>query len=84
MCYMATITINVKDNIEKEFRETVKKKLGQGKGVLGKAIEDALKKWVYEAKQREIAERQIMLMEKGLYSLKGWKFNRDEIYDRGL
>jgi len=84
MCYMATITINVKDNIEKEFREAVNKKMGKGKGVLGRAVEEALKKWVHEERQKEIAKRAMEMMNKGLYSLKGWKFNRDEIYDRGL
>ena len=79
---MATITITIKDNIEREFRETVKEKLGEGKGVLGKAVETAIKKWVDEEKQREIAERAKKLMQKGLYNLKGWKFNRDEIYER--
>ena len=79
---MATITINVKDQIGKEFRETVKAKLGQGKGVLGKAVEEAIKRWIDEERQGKIAERQINLMKKGLYSLKGWKFNRREIYDR--
>ena len=81
---MATITLNVKDNIEKEFRDTVKKKLGAGKGVLGKAVEDAMTKWTHEQKQKEIAESAKKMMRNGLYSLKGWKFNRDEIYDRGL
>ena len=66
----------------KEFRQTVKEELGEGKGKLGKAIEEAMKKWVHEQKQREIAERAMKMMEKALYTLKGWKFNRDEIYDR--
>ncbi|MEK6984730.1 MAG: hypothetical protein AABX33_09230 [Nanoarchaeota archaeon] len=79
---MATITISVKDDVNKEFRETVKKKLGQGKGILGKAVEEAMEKWIEEEEQIKIAERQKELMRKGLYSLKGWKFNRDEIYDR--
>ena len=79
---MATITINVKDNVEKEFRETVKAKLGQGKGVLGKAVEEAIRRWIEEGKQRKIAAEMMMIMDKGLYSLKGWKFNRDEIYGR--
>jgi len=79
---MSIMTISVKDEVAKEFRETVKAKLGQGKGVLGKAVEEAIKKWADEARQKEIAERQIKLMEKGLYSLKGWKFNRDGLYDR--
>ena len=81
---MATITINVKDYVEKEFRETVKAKLGQGKGVLGKAVEEAIKEWIHRERQSEIAKRAMEMMNKGLYSLKGWKFNRDEIYERGL
>ena len=79
---MATITISVKDEVNKEFRETVKKKLGQGKGVLGKAVEEAIERWMHEEKQKEIAKRAMEMMNKGLYTLKGWKFNRDEIYDR--
>ena len=79
---MAIITISVNDDVNKDFRETVKKKLGQGKGVLGKAVEDAIKKWVHDERQKEIAKRGMEMMNKGLYTLKGWKFNRDEIYDR--
>ena len=79
---MGTITISVNDDVEKEFRETVKKRLGQGKGVLGKAVEEALQKWVHDERQRQIAAELREMMNKGLYSLKGWKFNRDEIYDR--
>ena len=81
---MATITISIKDNVNKEFRESVKKKLGQGKGVLAKAVEEALQKWIHDEEQRKIAKEASEMMNKGLYSLKGWKFNRDEIYDRGL
>ena len=79
---MATITINIKDNIEKEFRVTVKKKLGVGKGILGKAIEEAIKNWLEEEKQKKITEREINLVENGLYIIKDWKFNREEIYER--
>ena len=79
---MGTITINVKDEVEKVFRETVKKEIGVGKGKLGNAVEEALEKWVYEKRQKEIAQRAMELMNKGMYSLKGWKFNRDELYDK--
>ena len=79
---MTIITISVKDDVDKEFRETVKKKLGQGKGVLGKAVEEAMQMWVHEERQKDIAKRAMEMMNKGLYTLKGWKFNRDEIYDR--
>ena len=81
---MATITISIKDDVNKEFRETVKKTIGEGKGVLGMAMEEAIKKWVHDKKQKKIAKEASEMMHKGLYSLKGWKFNRDEIYDRGL
>ena len=81
---MAIITISIKDDVADEFRKTVKKEIGEGKGVIGQAAEEAIKKWIEEKKQREIAERQIQRMKDGLYSLGRWKFNREEIYDRGL
>lgn len=79
---MATITINVKDDIEKEFRNILKLKYGEGKGILGKAIEEALKKWIFEQKQKDITARQIELMKKGLWKDNDYKFNRDEIYEK--
>ncbi|MBI2632515.1 hypothetical protein HYW75_05915 [Candidatus Pacearchaeota archaeon] len=79
---MATITINVNNKINQEFRKTVRKKLGERKGVLGKAIEEAIKNWLEEENQIRIAERQILMAKRGLYSLKNWKFNRDEIHAR--
>lgn len=80
---MGTITISVDDNIEEEFRKLVDEYRGRKKGELGKAVTEAMKKWTEEKKQREIAERQMKLSEKGLYRLpKNWKFNRDELYDR--
>ena len=81
---MGIMTISIKDEVENEFRQTVKKEIGEGKGVIGQATEEAIKKWIEEKKQKEIAQRAMEMMNKGLYSLKGWKFNRDEIYDRGL
>ncbi len=79
---MAIITISVNDSLNKEFREIVRRKLGERKGALGKAIEEAIIDWLGEQKQGEIAERQINLAKRGLYSLKGWKFNREEAYER--
>ncbi len=80
---MGTITISVDDKVEEKFRRTVETSVGNKKGDLGKAITEAMDKWVEEKRQKEIAERQMERSKKGLYSLpKGWKFNRDEIYDR--
>ncbi len=78
---MVTITLNVNNEINNEFRQIVKSKFGEGKGILGKAIEDAIKKWIYEQKQKEITERQLEIGRNGTWSRKGYKFNRDEIYE---
>jgi len=79
---MGTITISVDDVVEKEFRKIVEEEGGK-KGDLGKAVTEAMKKWADDKRQKEIAERIIARMEKGLYKLpKNWKFNREEIYDR--
>ena len=79
---MTTITINVSEEVNRDFREVVKKKIGSNKGALGKAVEEALKEWIEEEKQKNIAERQKKMLTKGLYSLNGKKFNREEIYER--
>lgn len=79
---MAIITISIEDNINKEFREEVWRKLGRGKGVLARALKEAIKRWIEEERQNQIAERQIKLAKEGLYSLKGWKFKREDAYDR--
>jgi len=79
---MATITINVKDDINQAFRKTAEKKLGRGKGTLGRAVEEAMKNWVEEEEQEYVAQRQIRRIREGLYSLKGWKFKREEAYER--
>lgn len=80
---MGTITVNVDDEVEKKFRETVEEHTENKKGDLGKAITEAMKKWADEKEQKEIAERQLKWMKEGLYKLpKNWKFNREELYDR--
>lgn len=79
---MATITINIRDEVAKEFREVVEHELGKKKGMLGKAIEDALKRWLHEKKQKEIAQEMLQLMEEGI-NLGGLKIkSRGELYDR--
>jgi len=79
---MATITLNVNNEINTEFRDIVKSKYGEGKVIIGKAIEEALLKWISEQKQKEISERQISILRKGTWDLKNYKFNREEIYEK--
>lgn len=79
---MTTITINIHDEVAREFREEVKRELGHRKGVLGKATEEAIRQWLYERKQKHIAKELIELMDEGVGTIKGWKFKREELYER--
>ena len=79
---MATITVNIDEEINRTFRTVVERRLGKGKGTLGKAITEALKQWVEEEEQRQIGRRQIALLKKGIGTLGGWKFKREELYGR--
>lgn len=80
---MGTITVNVDDKTERRFRETVKREVGVGKGILGKAITEALNTWVEEKEQKEIAERMLKLLDKG-FDLGGKLYkDRSELHERG-
>lgn len=82
MYCMATITINIKDEVNEEFRKIVEEKLGHGKGILGKAIEEAMQKWAKEKKTEEHVKEALALMKKGLYKVgKNYTFKREEAYE---
>ncbi|MBI4174264.1 MAG: hypothetical protein HY517_01355 [Candidatus Aenigmarchaeota archaeon] len=79
---MGVITLSIDEESEKLLRKLTEEEGGK-KGDMSKIVGDAIKRISDEKKQREIAERQKKMSEKGLYSLpKNWKFKRDEIYDR--
>jgi hypothetical protein len=42
---MATVTINIDDEIEEQFRKNVQMKYGKRKGALGTAVAEALEQW---------------------------------------
>ena len=79
---MATIIVNITNELNDEFRSVVRTKFGEGKGNLGKAIEEAIKIWISEQKQKDITERQIRMMKEGAWSQKNYKFNREELYEK--
>lgn len=79
---MAIMTISIQDKTAQELRQAVIARFGKKKGVLGEAIEEAIREWLEEEQQLKIAERQMKLMKKGIGTLNGWKFNREELYDR--
>ena len=81
---MGTITVNVDDKTEKRFRETVKEVIGTGKGKLGSAVNKALDQWVKMNSDKEIAKRQLALLERG-FDLGGSTVkHRSELHERGL
>ena len=82
MFHMGTITVNVRDEIEKQFRETVKQKKGEGKGKLGEAISEAMWIWTEEKRQKSIAEEMLALTEKGFDMGKIQIKTREDLYER--
>ncbi|NJD77954.1 MAG: hypothetical protein FIB08_12820 [Candidatus Methanoperedens sp.] len=79
---MGTITINVKNDVEKEFRKVVSAVHGTRKGSLGEAITEAMQKWMYEKKQEKIAEEALALLEQGFKFGKRLYKDRSELYER--
>ena len=79
---MGTITVNVSDDIEERFRAEVKEHVGEGKGVLGKAVREAFEGWIHQRRQEDIANA---LKESLKHPWKGGKLlykKREELYDR--
>ncbi len=82
---MGTMTINLSDDVEERFRASVKRRLGDGKGKLGRAINEALNKWVSEDEEQKLRGEAIRMMEKGLYKVgKNYTFRREEAYENRI
>ena len=79
---MAIITISLDDDLNNEFREVVRKKIGERKGAIGEALGEALKQWIHEKEQRQIADEMVKIMEKGFKMGKLKIKSRGELYDR--
>ena len=81
---MGTITISVRDETEQRFRKAVRKTIGTGKGTLGKAVTEAMEKWVEELEQAEVRKRALATLEKGFQlGFKGYR-KRSELYDNRI
>lgn len=76
-----TITVNMDSEVLNRLRElAVAEK--QKKGFFGKVISEAVKEYLKEKEQEEIAQRQLKKMKIGYNMGKILIKNRDEIYDR--
>jgi len=80
---MGTVTINIDNEIENDFRNFVYKTYGKSKGTLGKAVAEALEKWLKEKKQENLAKEAIAIMENGFNMGKIKIKKRSELYERG-
>ncbi len=83
---MGTITINISNETEKKFREAVEKELGNGKGKLGKASDEALRKWADEKQQKEISSLKSTQVGRGMRAekIRTYNFAQDRITDHRL
>jgi len=79
---MTTITISVDDDTERQFREIAGRKLGKRKGYLGQATTEAMKLWIREMTQKEIAEDALHIMETSI-DYGSWRYRgRQELHER--
>ncbi len=79
---MGTITISVANEVEKKFRALAGKIYLKKKGYLGKAVTEAMQKWIEEKRQEEIAKEELKVLERGYEMGKLRIKSRDEIYER--
>jgi len=74
------VTINLDENIEKEFKEKARLKYGKRKGSLAKAMNEALEEWL-KNDNNDMLKENLELLGKGI-RMKKWKFNREDLYER--
>ncbi len=75
-----TITVNVDEEAESEFRIEASKRYGKRKGYLGRALTEAMKEWT-KKKNADVVAKSLTLLKEGI-KMKKWKFNREELYER--
>ncbi len=76
---MATITINVSDEVTQVFRKHVYHMFGKKKGVLGKAMSEAMRDW---STRQEYLETCMKLLKTGKDMGKLLYKKREELHDR--
>ncbi len=73
-----SITVNLDEVIEKEFKEKARLKYGKKKGSLAKAMNQALEQWLKSDGSDALREN-LRFLESGI-GMKKWKFNREDLY----
>ncbi len=80
---MATITVNVDDDVYERFRKLASEEKSGKKGFLGDTISETMNKYVEEKEQESVKKRLLERIKRG-YNLGVWKngFNRDLLHER--
>jgi len=80
---MGTITVNIKDEVEKEFRAVASiAHRDDETGYLERAVTEAMQRWIEEKRQEKIAKRELKLLKKGFNFGKKLYKTRDELHER--
>ena len=79
---MGTITVNIKDEVEEEFKAVANITHGGEEGYLEKAVTEAIQRWIEEKKQEKIAEEALKLLETGFDFGKRLYKDRGDLYER--
>ena len=77
---MATITVNVNDDVEKRFRKMAGSRYGKRKGYLGEAVTEAMETWIKSESSN--VKKAIELLEKGHHGGGLLYKSRDELHER--
>ena len=75
-----TITVNLDEVIEKEFKEKARLKYGKKKGSLAKAMNEALEEWL-KSHNNDTLKENLKVLESGI-EMKKWEFNREDLHGR--
>jgi len=77
-----TITINIREDVEKKLRQIAAARYGKRKGYLGKAVTEAVEEWARKKEETDVNARALAMLKKGFKMGKiKWK-SRDELHER--
>ncbi len=79
---MGTITVNIKDKVEREFRAVASSAHEGEKGYLEEAVTEAMQRWIEEKRQGKIAEEALKLIEQSFNFGKRLYKDRTDLYER--
>jgi uridine kinase len=77
---MGTITVNVDDDTETRFRQAVRRRYGERKGTLGKAIKEAMHAWSDDEQQARVRQNALDILGTLPVRASEMKLRREDMY----